>query len=312
MSNYAWMRILHITLISNKLNRSMTIGASSVVNPTIKVTGHKYLSPLKDSCTIEITNLSYAEIVQIIHGEYYNAYVECGYKDSMTMTIFKGGVLYITNDVDDVESNVVTILCASQVVAKLGQSRINLSLNSGINMYAALKLICDTSGLRNTHIDDGLRATYLQDIISANDSPGGWLERLTTQFGGTYASTSSSGGEDISVIDVFKSKLRVIKLSEKTITLTNGKPKLTSDGLKLTVMPTFEFNPGDVIQIDNSYINMSDASYNTNLGVQLDKDGQYMIFEINYTLENRGPGFSLEMKCKARSLFNSFLEVANG
>jgi len=308
MANYAWIRVLHVTLISNKLGRSMTIGANKIMNPTITVEGHKYLSPLKDTCTIQIANLTYGEMVQIIDGQYFDAYVRCGYVNSVEMTIFKGGVLYITNDNDDAETNIVTILCASQVVARLSQSRLNLSLNSGINLYSAIKFLCDTSGIKNAHIDDALRATYLSDIISANDNTAGWLERLTTQFDGTYASTASLGGEDVSVMDVFKSKPRVIKLNERTISIAGGKPKLSSDGLKLEVMPTFEFVPGDVIQIDNSIINMSNATAYTNLGVQLDQDGQYMIFEINYRLENRGSSFMLELLCKARQLFKTFID----
>lgn len=308
MANYAWLRVLHVTLISTKLNLSMTIGADKVINPTISVTGHKYLSPLKDECTIEITNLSYAEIVQIIDGQYFDAYVRCGYQGSNEMTIFKGGVLYVTNDIDDVESNVVTILCASQIVAKLAQSRLNLSFNSGINLYSAIKFLCDTSGIKNSHIDDGLRVTYLNDIISANDSTGGWLERLTTQFDGTYANTGGAGGSDLSVMNVFKSTPRIIKLNERTITLVNGKPKLSSDGLKISVMPTFEFNPGDVISIDNSMLNLSDFGPYQVIEPYLDKDGQYMIFEMNYVLENRGNAFSIELLCKARQMFKTFLE----
>lgn len=307
MANYAWMRVLHVTLISEKLNRSMTIGADKIINPTISIDGHKYLSPLKDSCTIEISNLSYAEIVQIIDGQYFDAYVRCGYVDSMEMTIFKGGILYITNDTDEVHSNVVTILCASQVVAKLSQSRLNLSFNSGINLYSAIKFLCDTSGIKNGHIDDALRQTYLNDIISANDSVGGWLERLSTQFNGTYVNTAGGGGSDLSVMNVFKSNARVIKINEKTISLTNGKPKLSSDGLKITVMPTFEFNPGDVIQIDNANVNLSGFGPYENIEPYLDKDGQYMIFEMNYKLENRGGAFSIELLCKARQMFTSYL-----
>lgn len=307
MADYAWMRVLHVTLISEKLNRSMTIGADKDVNPTINVTGHKYLSPLKDSCTIEISNLSYAEIVQIINGQYFDAYVRCGYVGSVEMTIFKGGVLYITNDIDEVHSNVVTILCASQIVAKLSQSRLNLSFNSGINLYSAIKFICDTSGIKNGHIDDALRKTYINDIISANDSVGGWIERLSTQFDGTFANTSGGGGADLSVMNVFKSNVRLIKINEQTISLTNGKPRLSSDGLKITVMPTFEFNPGDVISIDNANVNLSGFGPYENIEPFLDKDGQYMIFEMNYKLENRGSAFSIELLCKARQMFTTYL-----
>lgn len=303
----AWMRILYVTLISTKLNKSMTIGFDSENSPTISIDGHKYLSPLKDSCTIEIANLSYAEIVQIIEGQYYDAYVQCGYKDSIDMTVFKGGVLYITNNNDDAESNFVTILCASDVVAKLGQSRLNLSLNSGINLYSALKFICNTSGIKNPKIDDSLRTRYINEIMSANDTTASWVDKLCDKYTGVFANTAEAFGDGIDIFDVFSSNLRVIKLAERTISMTNGKPKLSSDGLRITVMPTFNFVPGDVIQIDNSLINMSEATAYTNLGAFLDKDGQYMIFEINYKLENRGSAFSFELLCRARSLFTNFI-----
>ena len=143
MAVKAWMRVLRITLTMNSTAengklKQIVIGANEERGVTttgvtvngatydykntdlaISVSGDKYMSPLKDNCTIKISNMTYAQILQIIAGEYYNLKIECGYRSGNVFTIFNGGVMYISNLRESVETNTVTILGASRMVGPI-------------------------------------------------------------------------------------------------------------------------------------------------------------------------------------------------
>ena len=60
----AWKRELKVILTSTLLKKKITFGESKQTNLRISITGNKYLSSLKDSFTLKITNLTYNEIIQ--------------------------------------------------------------------------------------------------------------------------------------------------------------------------------------------------------------------------------------------------------
>lgn len=307
----AWMRVLAVTFTSRTLKKTITFGVNHELGKddlSIKVDGYKYMSTLKDACTIKIDNLTYSEIVQLIQGQFYEVDIKAGYKHGNVMTIFKGGVLYISNALNDRKTHTAIILCASNLVARFGQKRINLSLNSGINLYSAINFVCRRAGIPNTNVSTQFKKKFLAEIMNVNDTAGSWIDKLCSQNQSYISNSDSITDSTLSIFDAVKSNNRIITLDSKTIDLTGGFPRLNTNGLSLTLMPTFAFMCGDVIKIDNSIINIgaqSTAEANKNLGMYLDKDGCYMITEQHYQLENRGPSFSLELTCKARSLISN-------
>ena len=119
----SWMRVLEVRLRSKYGRQELIFGdkwKKGKVDLNIQVSGHKYMSSLKDSCIVKISNLTYNEIVQIIDGEFYDVEIIAGYRNGNQTTFFKGGVLYISNSLDDTKTNTVYILCASELVAKYG------------------------------------------------------------------------------------------------------------------------------------------------------------------------------------------------
>ena len=83
MAVKAWMRVLRITLTTkspgqNGKNKQLVFEENeSGVGLAISVNGNKFMSTLKDNCTVKISNLTYVEIVQIITGQFYNIKIEC-------------------------------------------------------------------------------------------------------------------------------------------------------------------------------------------------------------------------------------------
>lgn len=309
----AWIRELTITLTSSILKNRLEFGTNyhrGEDDLNISVVGTKYMSTLKDACTIRISNLTYKEVVQIIQGQYYQVEIKCGYRSAAVSTIFKGGVLYISNSLGDRKTNTVIILCASYMIAQFGQSRLTLGLNSGINLYSAIRFVCRRAGIPNTNVSTQFKKKFLQDIMNVKDTAAGWIDRLCSNNTSYIANSDPTAEAFFTIYDSNKSNVRVIKLTSDIIDLSGGYPQLTSDGLRLTLMPTFPFMCGDVIEIDNSIIDISvsdQSGVQKNPGYYLDKDGHYTIFQIDFTLTNRGPDFSLNLLCKARSLISNFI-----
>lgn len=309
----AWMRILTVSLSNgkNKLVFGDNDEASSY-NFDIHVSGSKFMSSLKDTCRINISNLSYETIVQIIQGKYYDVEIKCGYKSFGAITIFKGSVLYISNILESDRTHTICILCSSSLLAKYGQSRMNLSLNSGINIYTALKYISAKAGIKSQNISNQLKKSFSQGTKTANETAASWLNRFATDNKFLVLNSDGLDNATFSIFDASKGRSRTIKLDNKLVNLDGGYPKMTKDGLNLSVMPTFSFACGDTIQIDNSLIDISvtnQSEVQNNLGYYLDKEGYYMIFEINYELENHASQFTIQMRCKAFSRISNYISA---
>lgn len=307
----AWMRNLKVTLTSRKLKKQIVFGGNEDgPNLNIDVRGHKYMSTLKDECTIRISNLTYSEIVRIIDGQFYDVTVEAGYRSSGSNVFFDGGVIYISNSLDDERTNTVIILCGSKLVAKYGQARINLTLNSGINMYSAIKYICKVNGISTANISQQLKKSFLNEPSTVSNSASSWINSFCQENSEYIVNSDSSTGSTLSIFDCTKSNARVIDLTSRLSNLVGGYPQLTNDGLSFSIMPTFNFMCGDVVKMDNSIISLptnSRKEVEQNYGYFLDKDGLYMIYEMDYSFQNRGADFSINILAKKRSLISDYV-----
>lgn len=306
-----WMRSIQVILTSTSLKQKMVFDTNKSVSLNIKINGYKYLSTLKDNFTLKISNLTYKEIVTLISGQFYDVEIKAGYMSASTSTIFKGSVIYISNVLNDKKTNEVIILCGNNIVAKFGQGRLNLSLQSGINMYSALSFICKRAGINNPYIDNDFKARIIRESINANQTIGSYLD-MFTESNGFVIQSDSTYSNDVSIWNPYRKDSRKIVLDSSKIVLTSGYPTLTSEGLRITLLPTFNFMPGDTIVLDNSVINVGVSSQSEvyeNRTYFMDESGQYVIFEIEYILENRGPGFSVNMLCKSKSLISNVSNI---
>lgn len=309
----AWMRALTITLTSIKLKKQFTFGANYAKNKpdlNIDVSLNKYMSSLKDQAVIRIDNLTYNEMTQIIMGEFFDVDIWCGYRNAAVNKIFSGGVFYISNQLNPNKTHTAIIICTSKMVAKFGQSRLNLTLNSGINIYSAINFICGRAGMPNANISTQFKKQFLDEVMNVNDTSTSWLDKLCNSNKTYIQNADAITGQTFSIFDAAKSNSRVIKLTPENILLTGGYPRLTSEGLKLTLLPTFNFMCGDTIQIDNSIIDVSVGSkdeVSKNYPAYFSQKGQYMIYEMNYHLCNRNSAFTLQLKCKNRDRISAYV-----
>lgn len=306
--NKAWMREIEVKFTSKKIKKQITFKDKDV-NLSIEVSGVKHMSTLKDTCTIKITNLTYSQIISLIAGEYYDVEVFAGYRNGNVPMMFKGGVLYISDELQSDRSHIAIILCTSSIVAKYSQKRLNLSLNSGVNIYSALKFLCERAQIPNANINPSLKQKILTEISSVNDTPANYIDKLTNINDTFIVDSDETTGNVFSIYDYNYNK-RIINITVDMIDFTGGPPRLTSSGLSITIMPTINLRCGDIIKIDNSILNISASTiqearqYTANY---LDKEGKYMIYQIEYQFENRGSGFSLSLECKTLSLFQNIV-----
>ena len=314
--NKCWMRVLKIILKQNlgSKARIITFGDNwPNEDLSIKVNINKYMSPVKDSCLITIQNLTYYQIVQIMTGKFYSVEVVCGYRYGNQFTVFKGGILRISNTLNDDRTNTVNILCGSDLIARYSQNSLNFNLNSGINVYSAIKFMAKMSGVKDAdlNISTQFKKQVIQDNSSSNDTLGSFLSNLGNTNSSYIMNSDASNGSTFSIFDARKSNNRVITL--KDVNFIGGYPSLTSEGLQFSILPSFNFMCGDVVIVDNSLITLENITSQSQIseqpGMYLDKNGAYMILEIKYTLQNRGSGFTCTIYSRARSLISNYIGV---
>lgn len=300
----AWMRDLQIILTSETLGKTVIFGNKDV-NLSIDVDGVKYLSSLKDNFSIRISNLTYSEIIELIRGQFYNVEIKAGYKSlGGGKTVFKGGVLYISNELGEKKTNTAIILCTSDVVAKYGQKRMNLTLRSGINLYSALKFLCRRAGMSKSNISNDFRYKFLTDGLTGNKTVGSFFDSIANDLG-LAVNTDASNGGSITSWNPFTTDRRVINVSKDNFIFTGSYPRINSEGVKVTLLPTFNIMPGDVIVIDNAWLDISAGNRDEvfkNNAMYLDTDGEYMVYQVAYKLQNRSSQFQIELLCKSRHL----------
>ena len=302
-----WKRLLSVKLSNG--TSTVTYGNKYLVGKedvAITVKGSKYMGALKDVCKIVISNLPYSEVLNIIDGKYFDVEVWAGYENGGDRCIFSGGTLYISGDRTDTKTSETIILCGSKLLSKFSQKRINLTLNSGINLYAAAKAVAQAAGISNPNISPELRSKILENTQVVDDTVGGWFGKLLKQNSDLVLSTDDSRGNPFSLYSATRGNGRYIVLTSDLINITGGYPQISSEGVSFSCMPTYNFSCGDTIKIDNSIIQAPVQSQNELKSPKtfyLDKDGEYVIFEIDYTLENRGEEFGYKILAKSRNLF---------
>ena len=315
LDKLCWMRQIEVRLTSIKNKERIIYGGDKATQLNISVNGNKYISALKDNGSFTISNLTYAEIMKIILGEYYMIEIWAGYRTTGMQCFFKGYVSYISDKIAERRDNNCYILFASRMVAQYSQKRMNLNLNSGVNLYAAYRYICMKQGINSSQLDPSLKNRFMSEVTSNYGTPATLIDQMAQNSNDLYIDTDSSfDGAGVFNISDLKSK-RWFKINPNTINFAKGNPTIDKDGLHITLLPTVCFKPGDIIQIPNYIIDASisdpnsvsstfKSNYidqgNTNTENVGSSYGNYMIIELNYAFQNRGTAF--EINVKARSL----------
>ena len=119
-----------------------------------------------------------------------------------------------------------------------------------------------------------------------------------------YELLDGDGGVNVSDL----TNKKVIVVDPNSIIINGGNPTVSSEGLHVKLLPTYNICPGNILCIDNSLIDISSNSekayenFNPNF---LDATGRYMVYEVDYVFENRGPAFQLDIKGRALSLYQN-------
>lgn len=313
LNKLCWMRQIEVRLYSQLNNSKIVYGGTSDSQLDITVKGNKYLSSLKDNGTITISNLTYAEITKLILGQYYKIEIWAGYRTQSLQRYFKGSVSYISDKIRARRDNETYILFASDMVAAYSQQRMNLTLNSGINLYSAFRYICLTNGIDSSHLPDSLKQQFLSEVTQNYGTAATLVDQIA-QNTNTFSLDTDNATDGCGVINCTDlSDKRQIKINPNTINFSKGNPTLDKDGLHMTLLPTFCFRPGDIIIIDNAIIDVSISDANqvasTFKSNYLDANGAYMIMELDYVFQNRGPEFGINVRARSLNIIKNIVGV---
>jgi hypothetical protein len=229
------------------------------------------------------------------------------------MCFFKGSVSYISDKIAERRDNNCYILFASDMVAAYSQKRMNLTLNSGVNLYSAFRYICLTNGIDSSHLSNSLKNEFLDEAMANYGSAATLVDQIAdnTRTFSLDTDDSIDGAGVVNCSDL-RDK-RVIKVNPRTIIFSKGNPTLDKDGLKISLLPTFCFKPGDIIVIDNAIIDVSISDPNSVASTfksnYLDENGAYMIIELDYTMQNRGSAFEINIKARSLNIIKNIVGV---
>lgn len=334
-----WKRVLQVRFSSADMpSLKPVVFGSGRDNLTISVSGQKVMSVQKDNFVIQLKNIpttsssvvkrnDVGEItdvfidqsianysidqVALILGGYTDVEVVAGYEEGNIMTVFKGYVVYMSEKMeDDGKTSTLYVVCSSALTFKSGD-KISMTCSKGTNLYSVINYVCKRYRI-NADIDRRLKLRGLSEDLVFDDNLMSAIYAMQREDVRVAVNVDKTdGGFDFQFWDMTTKDIRHIHIKKEMIVFSDGFPTITQEGLSLSVMPTFNFKPGDVIKIDDqSLIQMTQTSLSgymqtPNLTQFYDANGEYIIHQININLENRGNAFKFQMICKSKSLFSN-------
>lgn len=322
---YPWMRHINVRLYSKKLGKYIVYGESKSTENgrdmfkdelSIKIDGYKKISSGANYGTITISNLSYEDIIQIIDGEYYKIEIWAGYYMGSFYCYYSGSVVFVSQKITSRKDYTAYITFGNEYIANWTRQRLNFNLNSGINFYAAYEQVLRLSNIKNYSISNSLRKEILPKFTQGWNTPQSFVKMMEEMNNDVFLTNESNGWGEVINIFTINDKPRYL-IGNDNIVLLHGNPTLDKNGLKISILPVYNFNVGDIIVVDNRLIDVSESTVKDNKtafkSMYLDTSystaqndlryyGAYMIREINFKFENRDRTFQCDIMAKALSL----------
>ncbi len=315
-----WTRILYLNFINDDTGESLVLGKTvdDSQKPKIEITGTKYMSSVKDNFKIQVYNLTYIQMYMISKRQLYHVEIYAGYLNGQNYfnftapKIYDGYMINMLNTKKDYKDNVTTFIITSKLVAKAQQWRMNVSYQSGVNLYSMMKYIGEKAGLTNMNISESFKDTFMNDVASCDTSASSYLEKISETSNDCFMTTDSTSDSEISIFTLSDEDR-----SRTTISIDPSKgmmidtPEINSSGLTFSSLPVLNYLIGDTIKIDNSYINTSEGQDNYSgstkvpNAVYLNAQGLYYIWQVDYTLSNTNGDFKIQLTCKNKEMFDN-------
>lgn len=318
-----WIRLLYLEFINDDTGQVLTIGKTvdDSHKPKIEIKGSKYISSLKDNFTVKVYNMTYSEIYAIQKRQLFHIKIHAGYLNGQNYFDFEAPVVYdgyvinLLNSKKEYKDNVTTFIVTSKAVAKAQEFRLAISYQSGVNLYAMAKYIAEKAGLENSYISESFKSTFEEDLASCDASATTYLDQIANSGGTTYVTTDSTSDSDFSLLNLSeesRSRTTIIIDPSKGM-LIGSAPEINSSGLTFDSLPVVTYLVGDLINIDNAYIDVTSGqdSYSTTIKtpntVYLNAQGLYYIWQVDYSLSNTNGDFKVHLTCKNKELFDKVI-----
>lgn len=315
-----WTRVLYLVFKNDETNESLVIGKTidDTKKPRIEITGTKYMSSVKDNFKIQVYNMTYVQMYTIQKRQLWHIEIYAGYLNGQNYFNFTAPKIYdaylfnMLNSKKDYKDNVVTFMCASKLVAKAQQFRLQVSFQSGVNLYSMIKYIGEKADMTNMKVSESFKDTFASDVASCDSSASSYLEKISEANNNCFMSTDSTSDSELSVFDLSdESRDRTTILINPSKGMLIDTPEINSSGLTFSSLPVLNYLIGDTIKIDNSLINLAQGQDNYSSStkvpnaVYINGDGLYYIWQIDYSLTNADGDFKLTLTCKNKEMFEN-------
>lgn len=315
-----WTRLLYLVFKNDETGEELVIGKTidDSKKPKIEISGTKYMSSVKDTFSIKIYNMTYVQMYTIQKRQLWHIQIFAGYLNGQNYFSFTAPKIYdayllnMVNSKENYKDNVVTFVCASKLVAQAQQFRLQVSYQSGVNLYSMIKYIGEKAGMTNMNVDDSFKSTFATDVASCDSSASSYLEKISSTNNDCFMSTDSTSDSELSVFTLSdESRSRTTIMIDPSKGMLIDTPEITSSGLVFSSLPVLQYLIGDTIKIDNALVNTSSGedSYSGSTkvpnAVYLNGDGLYYIWQIDYNLSNANGDFVVKLTCKNKEMFEN-------
>lgn len=340
----AWLRKLKVTLYADLGDRNhveLSFGDDPLKDQlAISISGTKFMSPMKDEFTIHIKNIpenSDRSVIQLKDIDFRYVSIDAGYA-GMSERLFFGYIVSMTTKRIDNTKTLDTILVCSGSYTYNNLHGKTLTLKKGLSYYDALMFAARLSGIMPGELElpNTLKRKRFQQDFTFDGTLTSMLIQLQQLDKSLLCHCDFTSHSKFKIWDANVFTPRLVKLNPDNIVLTNGFPSIEDQGIVFTVLPFFNFIPGDEIIFDDakfinvaieslsSYTSIPDPSkfiasgnesnfvYDENQNKSYEEQlksyvanfqGRYIIRELRYNLENRGNDFTIGIKCYSKELY---------
>lgn len=314
----AWMRVLKVTLIAElgkRKQKQIVFGESAYEDQlSISVTGTKFLSPMKDEFVVHIKNIpqenAEVSVDELTSNEFRYLTIEAGYQN-YSEQIFNGYIVSLTSKREDKNKTLdVVIVCSGSYTYNNLHGK-TYTIKKGTSYYNAIMFAAMMSGIVQSEmkLTNTLKYKYLQNDIVFDGTLTSILIQLQQVDKTLLCHCDYTSQTKFSIWNANAFVPRLMTLTSENVILSNGFPSLEDQGVVFTVLPFFNFIPGDeIIFNDTSFINLALESLNAYTSTPypqkfVSAEGHYIIRELRYNLENRGNDFNINLKCYSKEIY---------
>lgn len=278
----------------------------------LTITGSKYIGIQQDQYKIVMQNVPFYDISVIINSGFTRVGIFVG-----DFPVFDGNIKTINTGIDSVVERTIEINCLRRVTDLLSDLVSPITVNSSINVWAALQDAFDgrlapnseiQSLLENIVFEDtytfrGTRKTVIDDIIKITND----ILNRTTNDQLPWVDYNYDQESTINLFGPYQIK-EVLNMAPETGLI--DAPQVSEDSITFSSIYKDKLVPGRVVLMNNALFRTIGSE--TAFIYAWDPNGLYVITEIRHSFNTYPNKYTVSCKARPLSKYNNFTASLEG